>query len=521
MKARLFFLILFSAIFLHSCTKLTETVRGNLTPGQITNNPPDALLKGVYASMEYTFTSYQEMFALCGITSDEAIAPTRATDWDDNGSWRALHQHRWDANNPHIHDCFTSLGGIVYTATDLLHYNPSVQQQAEARFLRAFAMYFLLDMFDQVPYRETGESVIEPARVRKGLNALRYIINEINAVEPDLPDGLANKNKANKSAAKVLLMKCYLNKAVYADRLNPVFDSKDMDTVIHLADDIIKSGLYQFSENYFDNFAPDNAEKGKENIFTQQSSSNANYKLSFAWLTVLHYNQYNYYGGYNGFATLDSFYRKFDVGDKRRGVPYDYPSSFPNPGKRINVGFLVGQQYDLSTNDAIYVNNIPLIYTTGVKNLEPGPNVTMTGIRPLKYAPDQSNFGQDDHPSNNFVYFRFPDVLLMKAEAILRGGTPSNVGAYGVTAQEIVNSVRTDQSRSAPNLPSINDSILLDERGRELWWEGWRRQDMIRFKKFLDPFQEKEYRSDQKYLLFPIPDEQLVVNPNLVQNPRY
>ena len=76
-------------------------------------------------------------------------------------------------------------------------------------------------------------------------------------------------------------------------------------------------------------------------------------------------------------------------------------------------------------------------------------------------------------------------------------------------------------SRSATALSSINLDVLLDERGRELWWENWRRQDMIRFGEYLKPFQEKEYQSDPKYLLFPIPYEQLSVNSNLVQNKGY
>jgi len=70
-------------------------------------------------------------------------------------------------------------------------------------------------------------------------------------------------------------------------------------------------------------------------------------------------------------------------------------------------------------------------------------------------------------------------------------------------------------------LSSIDFDVLLDERGRELWWENWRRQDMIRFGKFLKPFQEKHYESDQKYLLFPIPNDQLAVNKYLHQNPGY
>lgn len=70
-------------------------------------------------------------------------------------------------------------------------------------------------------------------------------------------------------------------------------------------------------------------------------------------------------------------------------------------------------------------------------------------------------------------------------------------------------------------MTSVTLDNLIDERGRELWWEGWRRQDLVRFKKFLLPFQEKNYVSDPKYLVFPIPDDQLAVNPNLRQNPGY
>ena len=149
----------------------------------------------------------------------QAIAPTRGTDWDDNGVWRVFHQQKWDANNMQISIAFNSLSGIVYAATDMLRYNPNSREKAEAGFLRACAMYLLLDLFDQVPYREPGENIVQPAKVRKGLVALDYIISEINAVTNDLPE--APVYKANKFAAKVLLMKCYLNKAVYANRANP------------------------------------------------------------------------------------------------------------------------------------------------------------------------------------------------------------------------------------------------------------------------------------------------------------
>ncbi|HYK47574.1 MAG TPA: RagB/SusD family nutrient uptake outer membrane protein, partial [Parafilimonas sp.] len=480
---------------------------------------------------EWTFTSFLEVFALSELTTDEAIAPTRGNNWDDNGIWRVLHQQKYDPNNSVIHDCFKSLSGVVYAATDMLQYKPTARQQAEARFLRAWAMYWLFDMYDQVPYRDPGENTVQPARVRKGIEALQYIIDEVTAVEADLPPGPADR--ANRYAAMALLMKCYLNKAVYVNRVNPPPpDKADLNKVIKFADSIIESGQFTFSENYFDNFSPTNSTDSHENIFTQASSFDGSFAIAGAWLTVLNYAQH----GFNGFSTLSDFYNKFDSTDKRRGFAYDYSTSPPNPGRRINVGFLINQQYDLCVDTPLtssgtnQANPIPVIFTPDVHNTEPGPNIEMPGIRPIKYPPDWLNCDAivpppsdafRNPPSNEFVYLGFSDVLLMKAEAILRGGTPTNAGAYGITPTSIVNAIRTDTSRGALPLASVSLENLLDERGRELWWGNWRRQDMIRFGTFLKPFEEKEYTSDSKYLLFPIPYEQLGVNPYLEQNPGY
>jgi hypothetical protein len=519
-RSRVFLIIFFSIMFADSCTKLNEDVGSNLTQGQVSTDSSYAsiLLAGVYNSLEIPFTGFLQIFPLSELTTDEAIAPTRANNWDDNGQWRVFHQQKYDPNNAVIHDCFKSLSGVIYAATDMLQYKPTARQQAEARFIRAWAMYWLLDMYDQVPYRDPGESTVPPARVRKGIEELNYIIAELNAVEPDLPD--EPPDKANKYGAMALLMKCYLNKAIYVNRADPPAPEKsDMDKVIGLADSIINSGQYTFSKNYFDNFFPGNSTGSTENIFTQASSFDGNYAVGLAWLLMLEYAQYPGYFTANGFTTLSHFYSKFDSTDKRRGIYYSYPpNSLPNPGHRVNVGFLIDQQYDLNSDNPLSDAGVPLIYTPEVQNVLPGPNLLMPGIRAVKYAPDFLSYYA---PANEFVYLRFSDVLLMKAEAIMRGGTATNAGPYGNTALAIVNSIRTDPSRGTTNLSSINPDTLLNERGRELWWENWRRQDMIRFGTFLKPFEEKDYESDPKYILFPIPYEQLGVNPYLKQNPGY
>ena len=505
------------------CTKLKEKFNGDLadlgTSGGTVNI--DALLKGVYTSMHSTYQDNANAWPLEEMTTDEMIGPTRGPDWDDNGAWRVLHAHKWDGDNIHIRDVFNQLLGTCFAATDLLRFDSTSSKAAEARYLRAFSSFLVLDGYDQVPYRSPGESTLLPSRVRKGTEALTWIISELNAILPALPAGPAGK--ANKMAARVLLMKCYLNKGVYANRTAPTFDAGDMNQVITLADQIITTGGFALTPSYFDNFAPSNTTIGKENIWVQENVGGVSFggdgnTVRSRYHTVMHYNQNP--GGWNGFTTLSDFYSKFEATDKRRGVNYPVPGA-ANPGNRQNVGFLVGQQYDWNT-DAVLKDRsgAPLAFTPEVKLIESGDNLEVTGIRPFKYPIDYPN-DNSGNVDNDYVFFRLADVLLMKAEAILRGGTGTTAGTYGSTALAIVNSIRTNPSRGASALAALTLDQLLDERGRELYWENWRRQDLIRFGKFLQPFQEKPDVSDPKYLLFAIPNQQLAVNPNLKPNPGY
>jgi len=504
-----FFVILFG-----SCTKLDEKFNDSLPDLATSGGTPNiaALLQGVYNSMQTTFQDQANVFALEEMTTDEMIGPTRGPDWDDNGAWRVLHAQKWDGENVHVRDVFNQLLGTSFAATDLLRFDSTSAEAAQARFLRAFVEYLVLDGYDQVPYRDPGESTLEPARVRKGLDELNYIISEINKALPSLPTGPAGV--ANKDAAKVLLMKCYLNKGVYANRAAPTFDAADMQQVISLADEVIASPRgYTFAANYFDNFAPTNTDIGKENIWVQKNDAGVSGSFGSTvrsrWHTVMHYNQNP--GGWNGFTTLSDFYDKFEASDIRRGTAYPTPGA-SNPGHRINVGFYIGQQYNWATDEALKDRSgAPLVFTREVQLIETGDNLEMTGIRPNKFPIDYPN-DNSGNIDNDYPFFRLTDVLLMKAEAQLR---TNNAGG----ALTIVNAIRANRGASALGSATLDN--LIDERGRELYLESWRRQDLIRFGKFLGPFQEKDYESDPKYLLFAIPNQQLAVNPNLTPNPGY
>ena len=501
-----------------SC-ELNENLAGQLTEDQIPKGAPSALLQGVYNAQRDPIQGHVSVFALQEVSTDARIMPTRGPDWDDNGKWRALFAHTWDAENERVRDTFNQLEGIIYASTDLLRFEPTAQQQAESRFLRAWATFLLLDLYDQVLYREPGEDLSQNSRVRKGTVALDFIVSELNAVQASLPD--APVSRGTKDAARVLLMKCYLNKGVYANRAAPAFAAADMNQVIQLADEIINSNRYSFTPNFFDNFAPNNSAIGRENIYTQANTFGDSGPTRDLWKFVSHYNM-RPVDGYNGPATTAGFYDLFEAGDKRRGVAYDGPGGPPNPGRRINAGFLIGQQYNLTTDAPLTIRNgAPLIFTKEINLSESGSDLEAKGVRPIKYPVDYASEARGGNGcENDHVTFRLADVLLMKAEAILRGGTATSAGSYGGTAVAIVNAVRTHPSRGASALATLTLDQLIDERGRELYSESWRRQDLIRFGKFLAARKDKP-ASNPKYLIYPIPQTQVDINSNITQNPGY
>ncbi|HUP14413.1 MAG TPA: RagB/SusD family nutrient uptake outer membrane protein [Niastella sp.] len=503
------FLFLLIAFITFSCTKLDERFRSELEQGNSGSISASQLLIGTYTSIGSQFTN-GDFWQAQQQTSDETIAPTRGPDWDDNGQWRALHAHTWNADQSNLRGAFQGLLSTQFQASNVLKFNPSGQQAAEARFIRALSMAAVLDGWDQVPYREdvAADFKILPVTY-KGTAAFDFIVGELNAILNDLPDN-GPAYVANKNGARALLMKLYLNKGVYANRAAPTFDAADMNQVITLADQIISSGKYSLSDIFFDNFAPDNDTRSKENIYTfYNKAGDRGNDIRNTAFAVSHYNMNP--GGWNGFSTLSDFYDKFEATDQRKGMYYTYPGALPNPGKRVNVGFLVGQQYNLTTDAPLKDRkDNPLVFTKEVKIRETDPNtLEVTGIRVIKYPFDYGASG--DQKNNDWALFRLADVMLMKAEALMRTGKDAE-------ALLLVNQIRV--KRLATPLTAMSLDQLLDERGREMYWEGWRRQDLIRFGKFLQPWQEKA-ASDPKVLLFPIPNTQLAVNPNLTQNPGY
>lgn len=533
MKYNNLILIASAVVLLGSCTKLDEKFRSETTQGGgggAGGGNATALLQGAYRSLNNPYQDQSRWWAAAEHSTDEAVGPTRGGDWDDNGVWRVYHNHKWTSEHGYLTDTYRELAQAQFAATTVLDNSPTPVQAAEAKYLRAFVMWAVLDGWDQVPFRPTslGDLTTTFPEVKKGTACADYLISELNAAIPNLPAG-NGIGRASQNAARALLMKTYLNKGVYANRVSPTFAAADMNQVILLADQILGSfPVYPggFTANFFDDFAPTNDVIGKEIVYSlknDNASGTGGNGAMFHFYCGTHYNQNP--SGWNGFTTLGDFYDAFDPADRRRGGGTTGPADFGwYPGftnvTGMRVGMLFGQQKNGAGTNLMDRKGNLLSFTKAVALKETGNNLEVTGIRVVKYPADLVY----QFPANNdLVVFRLADILLMKAEAILRGGTATaGPNGYGATAAAIVNNIRILPSRGVlPALGTVDLAAVYKERGFELYWEGWRRNDMVRFGTFLAARTLKPTVSPTARLIYPIPNEQLTINPNLTQNPGY
>lgn len=180
---------------------------------------PEAALTGVYSQLN-TLRGAGGTFALMEHPSDEMIGPTRGTDWSDFGVWRQLHLHTWDPSHSQLLEAWNQLNSGVFRATQVIDASSATPGQvAEARFLRAFFMYYVMDFYGQVPFRPSDASPDDIPEVFDRTEAFDFIVNDLEQALPDLPEltSAADAAIANRDAADFLLAKLHLNRAVYIE----------------------------------------------------------------------------------------------------------------------------------------------------------------------------------------------------------------------------------------------------------------------------------------------------------------
>jgi len=533
-------IITLMCIGFNSCTDLEiEESDSFISAGFQGLENPESTITALFANTAGNLGNQENSYALREVTTDAQLVPTRGADWGDNGRWRNLHTHEWGLEARDITVPFDEWNAAQLLASQVLdsRSNSTAEQAAQARFIRAYAMWTVLDFYGQIPFRDTELPSTELPIVLSGDEAVTFIIADIDAAIADLPStqGGAGEalNRASKASARFLKAKVLLNRHIYINQLTDagaIPETADMQSIITLVDEIEADGYAIEQNGYFNIFR--NTPDTETLWFVETGVSNRIFN-------TLHQNSFTEGGGgWNGFSTLAEYYDLFegdsDANDvdidqnplnnqeeRRGGVP---PSGLSftgrdgtvnedgfETGSSVGNGFLLGQQYGLDGTPLTDRPGEPLVFTR--EFVDTGGSVNLinnserTGIRVTKYNPRFGAF------TNHSVQFRFSDAHLMRAEALMRtGGDPT----------AMVNELRAARTNTPP-LASVDEAELADERARELFTEGWRRNDMIRFGTFLRDWQFKASGqiNNETRLLFPIPLPQLLANPNLIQNPGY
>jgi len=503
---------LFAFIGLVSCTNLQEKVLDEQLGTNLINDPNNvqALINPPYASLRHTIEWF-DYWGLQEITTDEVIVPARGTDWYDNGDWQKLHLQTWTADHIRLKNVWDVLNQGVSRANTAIYYIGKFPQTAttaqyinEARFLRSYYMYLMCDLFGQVPFREASDVDFSTApQVLSRKAAADKIISELTEIMPNLKTKAdVGSDHVTIGAAQALLAKVYINYEVWTG-------TKKYTEAIAACNDLINSPNYAVATDYWTMFQK-NVTEHPEFILRIPMDDNVDMGSGSVWVNfTLHYSQTfgNITSTWNGPSTTSTFFNTWDkVNDAR------YHDDRIKAECGFNQGFLVGQQYGLDGTALKQRDGSPLIFVPEV-NLQSSPE--NAGIRVVKFAPNSTTKFQFNSP-NDVPIMRISDIYLIRAEAKLRNGD-----AAGALADvNYLRSKRSAAGKTLPALASVTLDDILKERGYELYWEGLRRQDLIRFGKFGDAWQEKPVTAATK-ILFAVPTSAISVNANLTQNPSY
>ncbi|MDH6306988.1 hypothetical protein M2459_003687 [Parabacteroides sp. PF5-5] len=500
------------------CTDMDEDTMGRMTSKDFYADPnliPQAV-GAAYAELQ----AYQNHWGVWGfqtVSSDECVVPTRipGNDWYDGGVWQNLHKHQWEVRLGQLNTLWVSIYSGITTCnrviTDLDTYKEFIDEtvygryRAETIILRSFYYTILLDLFGNVPYVADyeGEITSYPQTPRTELyeKVLNDILSNVEFLD-EKPDPV-NYGRCTKPMAYAMLAKLYLNAKVFKGA--SAYDVNDMNKVIEYCNLLIKHEDYQIVSDFLEPFKVYN-ESCKENIFVvpMQNGINSNGDYEFHFHKFSGHPRFrDVFGilvsGWNGGCATPSFMDIYSDEDYRKRATFLYGPCFTPQGEPVANPDLPGEQLNL---------------TIEVESLEAARK--WNGARIQKYEYES---GMNGNMNNDFVIYRLSDIYYMKAEAILRGGNASLAELCNDEGFQLIRQ-RAEQSVYTPETLTLDE--LIDERGREFAWEGWRRQDLIRWDKFSKgAWTFKTAQADNTRDLFPIPYDQITKNPSWKQNSGY
>nr|WP_299781546.1 RagB/SusD family nutrient uptake outer membrane protein [uncultured Formosa sp.] len=566
-----------------SCTDLKEDVIDEVIGGQ-TSNPESAVAAAYAQLAEGTFTDHGSVFGLQEYPTDECMLPTRGSDWGDGGKWRALTEFTWGTNNAAVSTTWDNLtSGITKTLTAIesLQENPDYDNydlfMAESRGLLALYVYNTLDLFNQAPYRDLF-SEDNTLVFLQADSEIDNLITEVEAIIPNLVnlgEQQTHNGRFTKQAAYALLADMYLNRAVLKDRYNASSNfnfteeaidnnGSDMDKVIYYTSLLIDGG-FSLESNYFDNFSIDNT-KGSEIIFAviQENDNIRRSDNDFAYMSTARAQKQTpdnrgtngscvepeFYYTWNGNHDDPRFHRYYQYTDgtwfMNNGTTGSVPAedTRPDTGKYLvhfNRGLQAGQQYgptldgnggfNMTPDGRIAISmlymekntTVPMDFTPELNFTNPLEAVLSqdqinAGVRNFKWEFDPEN--GNGNSAVNVPLYRLGGMYAMRAEAYYRKGSTA-------LALADINMLRTSRTRealfnNAPGVPiaSLNEETLYNEIGFEMYWEMYRRKQMIRFNTYDNAYTGKAIT--EPYLrVYAIPQSTIDVTEGISQNIGY
>lgn len=532
------FLLLFCSAVLYSCTKLKDTSYNQIIAGNFTPTESDlaALAGAAYVDWRGLLLEWNTLYRAQEVSSDEILTPARPNGWVDGGVYRRIHEHKWTTDDDIVINVWTraykgitNCNRIIYQVqAGIIPVTPQDTSSliAEIRLLRASYYWVLCDMYGNVPIVEqfdVPEGFLPAQNSRK--EVYDFIVKELTNNIPlvSIENSRATYGKFNKWAGLALLAKMYLNAEVYTG-------TPEWEKCIAVCDTIINGGQFILESNQKNVFVTEN-ENSREIIFA----------LPFDSKYVADWNSFDIHMQTLQPENQATYNLQFSPWGGICAVP-QYVSTFDVEDSRYIDNYIKGQQFT-ATGDSIYgtmgaFTGKPLAFRNYVAGVDLSEEVD--GFRLGKF---EIAAGATNRLSNDWPLFRYADILMMKAESLLRNGDADAAAAIVTEVRErnfrnnsakaVVTGAQLMQGSSYDyglrnHLEATYEGgadvpygRFLDELAWEFCQEARRRTDMIRFgvftrKSWLSHSPNGDYRA-----LYPIPRTEIAKNSNLTQNPGY
>lgn len=522
-----------------SCTELKDESWNTIIASQFSATDQDlaALAGSAYVNWRAVLMQWNGLYRANEVSGDQMLTPARPNGWVDGGVYRRIHEHKWTTDDDIVVNTWsrtyagiTNCNRVIYqveSGTIPVPESDKIALIAEMKLLRASYYWVLCDFFGNVPIVDqfdVPEGYLPEQNTRK--QVYDFIVSEIieNIPLVSAENNQKTYGKFNQWAGYALLAKMYLNAEVYTG-------TAEWNKCIQASDAIINSGAgYELDANQRDVFITNN-ENAKEIIFA----------LPFESKYVTEWNAFDIHMQTLQPENQATYNLQFSPWGGVCAVP-QYISTFDTDDARYKDNYIKGQQYT-ATGDVIYATlgaykGEPLAYINEVPGVDYSEEVH--GFRLGKF---EIEMGATNRLSNDFPLFRYADILMMKAECLLRLGDED-------AAAELVTTVRERNFKLNPEKAEVTGAELLagssydyglrnhisstyeggsdieygrflDELGWEFNQEGRRRTDMIRFSVFTKKSWLSHSPNGDYRVLFPIPIGEIQKNSNLAQNPGY